>query len=172
MIAVGMNREPLPAQHGFPARLIVPGLYGYVSATKWLQAIELTTREEVDGYWIPLGWAKDAPILTQSRIDVPAPDASFPAGPTEVAGIAWAPDRGVAGVEVRIDEEPWRAAQMSRPISDATWVQWALSWDATPGRHRLEVRAIDGTGETQTEERTNAAPDGARGHHRISVSVG
>ncbi|MFH0750566.1 MAG: molybdopterin-dependent oxidoreductase [Chloroflexota bacterium] len=172
MIAVGMNREPLPAQHGFPARLIVPGLYGYVSATKWLEAIELTTREEVDGYWIPLGWAKDAPILTQSRIDVPAHDASIPAGPTEVAGVAWAPDRGVAGVEVRIDEGPWRAARTSRPISNATWVQWALSSDAAPGRHRLDVRAIDGNDETQTEERTNVAPDGARGHHRISVSVG
>jgi len=172
MIAVGMNREPLPAQHGFPARLIVPGLFGYVSATKWLEAIELTTREDVDGYWIPLGWAKDAPILTQSRIDVPAHDASIAAGPTEVAGVAWAPDRGVARVEVRIDDGAWLTARMSRPISDATWVQWVLSWDAAPGRHRLEVRAIDGGGETQTEERTNVAPDGARGHHRISVSVG
>ncbi len=172
MVAVGMDRQPLPAQHGFPARLIVPGLFGYVSATKWLQAIELTTREEVDGYWIPLGWAKDGPILTQSRIDVPAHDASIPAGPTEVAGVAWAPDRGVARAEVRIDDGAWRTARMSRPISDATWVHWALSWDAAPGRHRLEVRAIDGSGESQTEERTNVAPDGARGHHRISVSVG
>lgn len=172
MIAVGMNREPLPVDHGFPARLIVPGLYGYVSATKWLAAIELTRREDVDGYWIPLGWAKDAPILTQSRIDVPTHDARLPAGSTEVAGVAWAPDRGVAGVEVRVDDGPWLAARTSRPISDATWVQWAFSWDATPGRHRLEVRATDGDGETQTEERTNVAPDGARGHHRISVSVG
>jgi len=172
MIAVGMNREPLPAQHGFPARLIVPGLYGYVSATKWLEAIELTTREEVDGYWVPLGWAKDAPILTQSRIDVPAHDASIPTGPTEVAGVAWAPDRGVAAVEVRVDDGEWRAARTSRPISDATWVQWFIPWDAAPGRHRLEVRAIDGDGDTQTEERTDVAPDGARGHHRISVSVG
>jgi DMSO/TMAO reductase YedYZ molybdopterin-dependent catalytic subunit len=172
MIAVGMNREPLPAKHGFPARLIVPGLYGYVSATKWLEAIELTTREAVDGYWIPLGWAKDAPILTQSRIDVPAQDAGIPAGPTEVAGVAWAPDRGVAGVDVRIDDGPWLPARTSRPISDATWVQWALAWDATPGRHRIEVRATDGTGDTQTEDRTNVAPDGARGHHRISVSIG
>ena len=172
MIAVGMNREPLPAKHGLPARLIVPGLYGYVSATKWLEAIELTTREAVDGYWIPLGWAKDAPILTQSRIDVPVQDAGIPAGPTEVAGVAWAPDRGVAGVEVRIDEGPWLPARTSRPISDATWVQWALGWDATPGRHRLEVRATDGDGEIQTEDRTDVAPDGARGHHRISVSVG
>jgi DMSO/TMAO reductase YedYZ molybdopterin-dependent catalytic subunit len=172
MIAVGMNREPLPARHGFPARLIVPGLFGYVSATKWLEAIELTTREAVDGYWIPLGWAKDAPILTQSRIDVPARGAGVPAGPTEVAGVAWAPDRGVARVEVRVDEGPWKAARMSRPISDATWVQWAFGWDATPGNHAIEARAVDGNGDPQAEEPTDPAPDGARGHHRVFVSVG
>jgi DMSO/TMAO reductase YedYZ molybdopterin-dependent catalytic subunit len=172
MIAVGMNREPLPAKHGFPARLIVPGLYGYVSATKWLQAIELTTREAVDGYWVPLGWAKDAPILTQARIDVPASGAAVPAGPVAVAGVAWAPDRGIDRVEVRVDDGAWQVARIGRPISDATWVQWTLAWDATPGRHSLEVRATDGTGAVQTEERTGAAPDGARGHHRISVSAG
>jgi DMSO/TMAO reductase YedYZ molybdopterin-dependent catalytic subunit len=172
MIAVGMNREPLPVRHGFPARLIVPGLFGYVSATKWLEAIELTTREAVDGYWIPLGWAKDAPILTQSRIDVPSHDARIPAGATEVAGVAWAPDRGVTGVEVRVDDGPWQPARTSRPISDATWVQWAFSWDATPGRHRLEVRAIDGNGDPQAEEPTDPAPDGARGLHQVFVSVG
>jgi DMSO/TMAO reductase YedYZ molybdopterin-dependent catalytic subunit len=172
MIAVGMNREPLPAKHGFPARLIVPGLYGYVSATKWLSAVELTTREAVDGYWVPLGWAKDAPILTQSRIDVPARGANLVAGPTEVAGVAWAPDRGIDGVEVRTDDGAWRAARVSRPISGATWVQWSFSWDAAPGNHVIEVRAIDGTGDAQTAEQTGAAPDGARGHHRISVSVG
>jgi DMSO/TMAO reductase YedYZ molybdopterin-dependent catalytic subunit len=171
MIAVGMNREPLPAKHGFPARLIVPGLYGYVSATKWLAAIELTTREEVDGYWVPLGWAKDAPILTQARIDAPSSGASLGAGPTEVAGVAWAPDRGIDRVEVRIDDGPWQAARMSRPITGAAWVQWALAWDAAPGRHSLEVRATDATGTVQTDQRTAAAPDGARGHHRISVSV-
>ncbi len=172
MIVVGMNREPLPAEHGFPARLIVPGLFGYVSATKWLQAIELTTREAVDGYWIPLGWAKDGPILTQSRIDVPASGASIATGPTEVAGVAWAPDRGVTRVEVRVDGGEWRAAATSRPISNATWVQWALSWDATPGRHVLEVRATDGHGDAQAEQPTDPAPDGARGLHRVSVSVG
>ena len=103
---------------------------------------------------------------------MPASGAKIPAGPTEVAGVAWAPDRGVARVEVRIDDGEWQAARMSRPISDATWVQWVLSWDAAPGSHVLEVRAIDGNGETQTEERTNVAPDGARGRHRVSVSVG
>ncbi len=172
MIAVGMNRQPLPADHGFPARLIVPGLYGYVSATKWLASIELTTREAVDGYWVPLGWAKDAPILTQSRIDVPTSGATLSPGSVEVGGVAWAPDRGVAAVELRIDDGAWQAAQISRPISNATWVQWTIPWTATPGRHSLEVRATDGTGDVQTDRVSDPAPDGARGHHRILVMVG
>ncbi|MDQ2965284.1 MAG: molybdopterin-dependent oxidoreductase, partial [Chloroflexota bacterium] len=171
LIAVGMNREPLPADHGFPARLIVPGLFGYVSATKWLSAIELTTREAVDGYWIPLGWAKDAPILTQSRIDVPRNGADLGAGPVNVAGVAWAPDRGITRVEVRIDDGDWQEARISRPISNATWVQWVFPWPAGAGRHSIEVRATDGPGEVQTDQRTDPAPDGARGHHRISVVV-
>jgi DMSO/TMAO reductase YedYZ molybdopterin-dependent catalytic subunit len=172
MIAVGMNREPLPAEHGFPARLVVPGLYGYVSATKWLAEIELTTREAVDGYWVPLGWAKDGPILTQSRIDVPANGASVPSGVVNIAGVAWAPDRGVTLVEVRVDDGPWQAARIGRPISTATWVQWALTWTATPGAHNLEVRATDGRGDVQTDQVSDPAPDGARGHHRILVMVG
>ena len=171
MIVVGMNREPLPAAHGFPARLIVPGLYGYVSATKWLASIELTTREAVDGYWVPLGWAKDAPILTQSRIDVPTSFASVASGTVEVAGVAWAPDRGISAVQVRIDDGAWQVARISRPISRATWVQWALAWAAAPGRHSLEVRAIDGAGDVQTDQASSALPDGARGHHRIFVTV-
>ncbi len=171
MIAVGMNREPLPAAHGFPARLIVPGLYGYVSATKWLSEIQLTTREAVDGYWVPLGWAKDGPILTQSRIDVPSGGATVPAGVVAVGGVAWAPDRGVSAVQLRVDGGPWQTATISRPISNATWVQWTLPWTATPGPHSLEVEAIDGTGDVQTSQVTSPAPDGARGHHRISVTV-
>ena len=171
MIAVGMNREPLPAIHGFPARLIVPGLYGYVSATKWLASIELTTREAVDGYWVPLGWAKDAPILTQSRIDVPTNGAAVRAGVVDIAGVAWAPDRGITAVEVRVDDGAWQAAQISRPISKATWVQWTLTWTTTPGAHNLEVRATDGTGDVQTDQLSDPAPDGARGHHRIIVMV-
>ena len=173
MIAVGMNREPLPAKHGFPARLVVPGLYGYVSATKWLSEIELTTREAVDGYWVPLGWAKDAPILTQSRIDLPRSGDRVSAGPVEVAGVAWAPDRGVAGVEVRIDDGPWQQAQITRPISKATWLQWTFPWTAAnDGRHGIEVRATDDTGDVQTDKVSDPAPDGARGHHRIFVDVG
>ena len=172
MIAVGMNRVPLPAAHGFPARLIVPGLYGYVSATKWLGEIQLTTREAVDGYWVPLGWAKDAPILTQSRIDVPADGGRVPTGPFEIAGVAWAPDRGVSGVEVQVDGGPWQATRLSRPISDATWVQWALPWTATAGDHEVEVRAIDGMGIVQTAEVSPPAPDGARGHHHVTFTAG
>jgi DMSO/TMAO reductase YedYZ molybdopterin-dependent catalytic subunit len=171
LIAVGMNRVPLPPAHGFPARLIVPGLYGYVSATKWLTEISLTTRDAVDGYWVPLGWAKDGPILTQSRIDVPGYGSRIAAGPVQVAGIAWAPDRGIAAVEVRVDDGPWQPARITVPISTATWVQWSFDWTAVTGEHALEVRATDGTGDVQTAEISDPAPSGARGHHRIDVIV-
>ena len=171
MIAVGMNGAPLPAEHGYPARLIVPGLYGYVSATKWLSEIQLTTWEGFDGYWVPLGWAKEGPILTQSRIDVPGHDARIKPGPTQIAGVAWAPDRGVSRVEISIDNGPWQNTQLSRPISKATWVQWMLLWDATSGGHSIEVRTTDGNGEVQTADRTPPAPDGARGHDRVNVEV-
>lgn len=171
MIAVGMNGEPLPRIHGYPARLIIPGLYGYVSATKWLAELELTRFDQFEGFWIPRGWAVRAPILTQSRIDVPRARASVAAGRVPVAGVAWAPDRGIRGVEVRVDGGAWEAATISTPISAATWVQWLYPWDATPGSHEVEVRAIDGAGEVQTDARSNPAPDGARGHHRITVTV-
>jgi DMSO/TMAO reductase YedYZ molybdopterin-dependent catalytic subunit len=171
MVAVAMNGEPLPVKHGFPARLVVPGLYGYVSATKWLAEIELTTWDAVDGYWIPRGWAKEGPIKTQSRIDVPRADTSVPAGPTPIAGVAWAPTRGIEQVEVRVDDGPWQPARLSGALSANTWVQWLLSWDATPGRHQIEVRATDGTGETQTAEAAPPAPSGATGHDTISVEV-
>ena len=175
MIAIGMNGQPLPVDHGYPARLIIPGLYGYVSATKWLSEIELTTWDAFDGYWIPRGWAKEAPILTQSRIDTPRDGSTVAAGSTvPIAGVAWAPDRGVQRVEVSIDDGAWQEAEMSLPLSDATWLQWKLAWQ-TPsdgGRHRLRVRATDGTGEVQTAEVTRPDPDGARGYHTIDVSVG
>jgi DMSO/TMAO reductase YedYZ molybdopterin-dependent catalytic subunit len=168
MIALKMNDEPLPPAHGYPARLIVPGLYGYVSATKWLTELELTTLESFDGYWVPLGWAKEAPILTQARIDTPR--GQVVAGSVPVAGIAWAPDRGIERVEVEVDGT-WHEARLSAPISDSTWVQWVYDWPATPGRHVLRVRATDGTGEPQTELRSPPAPDGARGWHTITVEV-
>jgi DMSO/TMAO reductase YedYZ molybdopterin-dependent catalytic subunit len=172
MIAIGMNGQPLPQRHGYPARLIIPGLYGYVSATKWLKEIQLTGWDDFDGYWVPLGWAKEAPILTQSRIDTPRRGDTVAAGTTvPVGGVAWAPDRGVRKVEVAIDGGEWQTAEISDPLNDATWVQWVLRWPvpAEPGDHRIEVRATDGTGEVQTAEVTSPAPDGARGHHTITV---
>jgi len=172
MIAFGMNGAPLPRQHGYPARLIIPGLYGYVSATKWLSELELTTMEAFDGYWVPLGWAKEAPILTQSRIDRPRRGASIPAGPYTIAGMAWAMDRGISKVEVQVDDGEWLEASTSVPISDAAWVQWQAEWPAEAGDHRVRVRATDGTGETQTEVESRPDPDGARGWHTITFSVG
>lgn len=172
IIAVKMNGQPLPAEHGFPARLIVPGLYGYVSATKWLTEIELTTLEAVDAYWVPRGWAKEAPILTQSRIDVPRDGASVAVGPVAVAGVAWAPDRGIEKVEVRVDGGAWHAATLATELSKATWVQWKWVWQATAGQHAIEVRATDGTGTVQTDRVTPPDPDGARGYHQIAVQAG
>ena len=163
MVAVAMNGEPLPAAHGFPARLVVPGLYGYVSATKWLAAIELTSFDEVDGYWIPRGWSKEGPIKTQSRIDVASREV--------IAGVAWAPTRGIERVEVRIDGGSWQEATLAAPLNDDCWRQWFLPWAAAPGTYVIAVRATDGTGETQTAERTDVAPNGASGHHTIRVDV-
>jgi molybdopterin-dependent oxidoreductase-like protein protein/molybdenum-dependent oxidoreductase-like protein len=171
MIVVGMNGEPLPAPHGYPARLIVPGLFGYVSATKWITEIELTTLEAFDAYWVPLGWAKLGPILTQSRIDLPRPGANVPAGPVQVAGIAWAPTRGISKVEVLMDGADWREAELSVPLSTASWVQWKVTLDAPAGTRTLEVRATDGTGETQPADRTPPAPDGARGYHTVRFTA-
>jgi hypothetical protein len=168
MIAVQMNGVPLPRSHGYPARLIVPGLFGYVSATKWLSELELTTWESFDAYWVPLGWAKKGPILTQARIDTPR--GSVAAGRVPVAGIAWAPDRGISKVEVGIDGS-WSPARLSSPISNTTWVQWLFEWDAVPGEHSISVRATDGTGTLQEEIQSRPAPDGARGWHTISVNV-
>jgi DMSO/TMAO reductase YedYZ molybdopterin-dependent catalytic subunit len=173
LVAVGMNGEPLPLEHGFPARLVVAGLYGYVSATKWLASIELTGWDEFDAYWIPRGWAKEAPIKTQSRIDTPAQGASFEPGPRQVAGVAWAPYRGIAKVEVRLGEDSdWVDARLSEPLSDNCWRQWVVDWDAPAGTHRLQVRASDGEGEVQTDQMQRPAPDGATGWHTIQVNVG
>jgi DMSO/TMAO reductase YedYZ molybdopterin-dependent catalytic subunit len=171
MVAVAMNGEPLPVKHGFPARLIVPGLYGYVSATKWLTEIELTTWDAFDAYWIPRGWAKEGPIKTQSRIDVPTPGTTLAAGPTVVAGVAWAPTRSVERVEVRIGDQPWQETRLSGELSENAWVQWLYGWVAEPGRHRLAVRATNGDGETQTSETSPPAPSGATGYHTVTVEV-
>lgn len=167
LIAVGMNREVLPANHGFPARLVVPGLYGYVSATKWLEEIELTTWDAFDGYWIPRGWSKEGPIKTQSRIDRPKSGNHIDAGAYTFGGVAWAPTLGIDRVEVQIDDGPWLETQLSVPLSDSSWVQWAIEADVSEGNHTLAVRATDGTGMTQSSERVAPRPDGAEGWHTI-----
>ncbi len=169
MVALTMNGEPLPIKHGFPARLVVPGLYGYVSATKWLSEIELTTYDEFDGYWIPRGWGKEGPIKTQSRIDVPRHGATVTPGPTPIAGVAWAPHRSINKVEIRVNGEgqEWIEAALSDETTNNSWRQWMVEYDAPAGEHFVEVRATDGDGVTQTEERTNVAPDGATGWHRV-----
>lgn len=171
LIAVRMNDVPLPAGHGFPARLIVPGLFGYVSATKWLKELELTTLEAFDAYWVPRGWAKEAPILTQSRIDTPRRNAALQPGSVPVAGVAWAPDRGISRVEVNVDGGEWQEATLATAIGPQTWVQWQWTWQATSGDHTIFVRATDGNGEVQPAEFTRPDPDGARGHHKIPVKV-
>jgi DMSO/TMAO reductase YedYZ molybdopterin-dependent catalytic subunit len=171
LVVVGMNGEPLPARHGFPLRLVVPGLYGYVSATKWLAEVELTRFDRFDAYWVPRGWSAEGPIKTMSRIDVPAGLSELAAGTVAVAGVAWAPIRGIRGVEVQVDDGAWEPAELAAPVNDLTWRQWVLRWEATPGYHRIRVRATDGNGETQTEERAPVMPDGATGWHTITVSV-
>jgi DMSO/TMAO reductase YedYZ molybdopterin-dependent catalytic subunit len=173
MLAVEMNGEPLPISHGFPVRMIVPGLYGYVSATKWIVDLEATTFDAFDAYWVERGW-EQAPegVKTMSRIDTPKPLADLDAGTVAVAGVAWAQHRGIERVEVRVDQGAWAEADLGDVPSDDTWRQWVWRWDATPGRHTLEVRATDGDGATQPEERTRPFPSGATGWHSVVVNVG
>lgn len=171
MLAIGMNGEPLPLMHGFPARLIVPGIYGYVSATKWISEIEINRWSDAEGYWVPRGWAREAPIKTQSRIDVPRRGQKIDSGPTKIAGVAWAQHTGVAKVEVRVDEGEWIEATLSEDLTDDAWRLWSVDWTATPGRHNIRVRATDKSGYTQTEEVASVAPDGATGWHTRTVDV-
>ncbi|MEX1124704.1 MAG: molybdopterin-dependent oxidoreductase [Acidimicrobiia bacterium] len=173
LVAVGMNDEPLPFEHGFPARLVVAGLYGYVSATKWISEIELTRWDDFDAYWVPRGWSKEAPVKTQSRIDTPPPGAQIPGGPRQVAGVAWAPNRGIAKVEVQLGEgTDWLEAELSEPLSDNSWRQWSIEWDAPVGAYVIRVRATDGDGDLQTDEIVPPAPNGATGWHTIETVVG
>jgi DMSO/TMAO reductase YedYZ molybdopterin-dependent catalytic subunit len=169
IVAIGMNGEPLPLRHGYPARLVVPGLYGYVSATKWVTEIELTRFDQFSAYWVPRGWAQRAPIKTESRIDTPR--GSVAAGALAIAGVAWAGVRGIGKVEVQIDDGPWQAATLGPELARTTWRQWWLRWDAAPGAHRLTVRATDSEGVTQTPDIAPPAPDGATGWHSRQVSV-
>ncbi|MFJ9078643.1 molybdopterin-dependent oxidoreductase [Streptomyces sp. NPDC102278] len=171
MLAVGMNGEPLPFDHGFPVRMVVPGLYGYVSACKWIEDIELTTFASYDPYWVKRKWARKAPIKTQARIDTPKPFAQAAAGTVMVAGVAWAQHRGVERVEVRIDDGPWQEAQLAEQDTTDTWRQWSYPWKTTPGGHNLTVRATDGTGQVQTEQRARTIPDGASGWHSVFVTA-
>jgi DMSO/TMAO reductase YedYZ molybdopterin-dependent catalytic subunit len=171
MVAIGMNGEPLPIEHGFPARLIVPGLYGYVSATKWLSDIELTRFDRYDAYWVQRGWNQQGVIETQSRIDVPTGQRVVRAQPNAVAGVAWAPTRGVSKVEVQVDQGPWNEATLAGALSADTWRQWVYHWAATPGVHRLRVRATDGTGVLQDGRDQPPQPGGATGYHTVFVTV-
>ncbi|MFF4322896.1 sulfite oxidase [Streptomyces sp. NPDC001568] len=171
MLAVGMNGEPLPFDHGFPVRMLVPGLYGYVSACKWIEDIELTTFDAYDPYWVKRKWARKAPIKTQSRIDTPKPFSRPAAGTVTVAGVAWAQRRGITRVEVRVDDGPWQDADLANQAGVDTWRQWSYRWQATPGGHTITVRATDGTGTVQSEQRARTIPDGASGWHSVFATV-
>lgn len=173
LIAIAMNGEPLPADHGFPARLVVPGLYGYVSATKWLTELKVTRFDADEGYWTPRGWSEHGPVKTASRIDVPRGGSVRLTGDglITVAGVAWAQHRGISRVEVRVDEGPWHEAELlAEPTVDA-WRLWIWRWAASPGAHTLTVRATDGLGELQTSDVAPPAPDGATGWHSVQVEV-
>jgi DMSO/TMAO reductase YedYZ molybdopterin-dependent catalytic subunit len=171
MLAVEMNGVPLPLEHGFPVRMLVPGIYGYASATKWLVDIELTTFAKTNAYWVSRGYAKQAPIKTMSRIDVPKSFAKVAAGMTPIAGVAWAQRKGIAKVEVRIDGGPWQVATLAAQDTIDTWRQWVYQWKATSGLHTIEVRATDKTGYTQTETRVGDLPNGATGWQSVVASV-
>ncbi|MGO1203474.1 molybdopterin-dependent oxidoreductase [Cellulosimicrobium funkei] len=171
LLAVGMNGEALPVEHGFPARLVVPGLYGYVSATKWVTELKVTTFADDVAYWSTRGWSERGPIKLASRVDTPRDGAAVDAGDVVVAGVAWAQHTGVEGVEVRVDDGPWRAATLAATVGPDTWRQWSYAWDATPGEHRLTVRATDAHGRTQTADVAPPAPDGASGWHEVAVRV-
>jgi DMSO/TMAO reductase YedYZ molybdopterin-dependent catalytic subunit len=171
LVALSMNGEPLPFAHGFPARLIVPGLYGYVSATKWLSEIELTTFDKFDAYWVPRGYAQQAPIKLASRIDVPQGLATVAAGRVAIAGVAWAQTVGIKRVELQIDGGEWFDADLADAQSNDTWRQWSYAWDATVGNHEIIVRATDNSGKLQVKDRVAPLPNGATGWHSIIVFV-
>ncbi|MCT9819869.1 molybdopterin-dependent oxidoreductase [Microbacterium sp. W1N] len=171
IIAVGMNGEALPPEHGFPVRMVVPGLYGYVSATKWLTELKVTTFADDEAYWTPRGYSAEAPIKFSSRIDTPRTGAPVAAGTVAIAGMAWAQTVGIDRVEVSIDEGEWQPATLSNPINDNTWVQWMLPWEATAGTHYIAVRAVNKNGELQIEERAPIFPDGSSGWQRLLVTV-
>ncbi len=171
MLAVAMNGEPLLPEHGFPVRMLTPGLYGYAGACKWVTELELTTFDAFDAYWVERDWDPQGTVRTASRIDRPRPFARPAAGPVTVAGVAWAQRRGISKVEVSVDGGAWLPAELLPVPSVDTWVQWRLTWNATSGPHSLAVRATDGTGAVQTEARATPFPSGATGRHTIAVTV-
>lgn len=171
MLALTMNGEPLPLIHGYPARLIVPGLYGYVSAAKWITEIRLNRWADAVGGWVTVGWSKEAPVKTQCRIDLPRQGRELAAGPTYITGAAWAPPVGVARVEVMVDGGPWMDAELDERGNVETWKLWRVAWTATPGTHVIRARATDLNGVTQTEETSTPAPSGATGYPTRGVTV-
>ncbi|WP_264670394.1 molybdopterin-dependent oxidoreductase [Arthrobacter sp. VKM Ac-2550] len=171
LLAVGMNGEPLPLDHGFPVRMVVPGLYGFVSATKWVVDLEVTRFQDKTAYWTDRGWSERAPIKTASRIEAPRPFARVPAGKIAVGGTAWAQQRGIERVEVQVDDGPWEEAELAAEATVDTWRQWSFSWQAEPGQHYLRVRSYDAVDGLQTDERADPIPNGASGWHSISVTV-
>jgi DMSO/TMAO reductase YedYZ molybdopterin-dependent catalytic subunit len=172
ILAVGMNGEPLPAEHGFPVRMVVPGLFGYVSATKWVTDLEVTRFADASAYWTDRGWSSHGPIKLESRIDVPQNGSRVNAGDTVIAGVAWHPHTAITGVQVQIDSGPWQHAQLATAVSADTWVQWRLPWRATTGSHRVRCRAVDADGTVQTQTVAPPAPNGASGWHTIQITVG
>lgn len=174
LLAIAMNGEPLPPEHGFPARLVVPGLYGYVSATKWVTELKVTRFADDQGYWTPRGWSALGPIKLQSRIDVPFTGTDVERGEVVVAGVAWAQHTGIGGVEVRVDDGEWQPGELAETVGPDTWRQWRYRWDATsasPGTHLVSVRAIDSNGVVQTGDEAPPAPDGATGWHTVPIDV-
>jgi DMSO/TMAO reductase YedYZ molybdopterin-dependent catalytic subunit len=170
LLAVGMNGHLLSPEHGYPVRVVVPGLYGYVSATKWVTDMEFTTYGAFDAFWVKRGWSARGPIKTESRIDVPKARSTVAAGQVTIAGVAWAQHRGVEAVEVAVDGL-WHQAKLAKQDTPDTWRQWYYVWDAIPGQHRLEVRATDKAGYTQTAVVHKPEPNGATGYHSIRVNV-
>ncbi|MGO1507815.1 MAG: molybdopterin-dependent oxidoreductase [Microbacteriaceae bacterium] len=171
ILAVAMNGEPLPLEHGFPVRMVVPGLYGYVSATKWLTELKVTTFADDEAYWTPRGYSAEAPIKFSSRVDTPKIGEAIDAGRVPIAGVAWAQTVGIDRVEVQIDDGDWVPATLSNPINEDTWVQWFMDWDATPGTHYVAVRAVNKNGDLQVEERAPIAPNGSSGWQRSLIRV-
>ncbi|MFY0406699.1 molybdopterin-dependent oxidoreductase [Solicola sp. PLA-1-18] len=169
LLAVAMDGEPLPIEHGFPVRQVVPGLYGYVSATKWVVDWEVTRFDDIDAYWTQRGWGEKGPVKTQSRIDTPRSDVD--AGTVAVAGVAWAQHTGIEKVEIKVGDGRWQQARLGRVPNVDTWVQWVVEWDAEPGDHVIQVRATDRSGYTQTSERADVLPDGATGWDSVSITV-